>query len=78
MAATQDDGVLVGVVEKNSRGEEVRVYTSMFNGARFCDIRTWYPADGGEMRPGKGVRFRADLLPELLPLLHSVAEGGEQ
>lgn len=58
-----------------SRGEELRVALSSLSGRSFLDLRIWYPAEDGTMRPSKkGVTCRLDQLPELEAALASASE----
>lgn len=51
-------------IPKNSL-EEIRVSLSEFNGHQLFNIRVWYRADDGDMRPGKsGLAFKVDKLPD--------------
>lgn len=48
------------VIEKN-RSEEVRVTLDDFRGIILLNVRVWYQAEDGEMRPGKqGIALRPD------------------
>lgn len=59
---------VVATLSKNSR-EEIRVTIGAFNGRPILNLRTWFLADDGAMRPGKGLACRLDLLPELAAAL---------
>ncbi|MEM7473234.1 MAG: transcriptional coactivator p15/PC4 family protein [Pseudomonadota bacterium] len=60
---------LIASIPKNSR-EEIRVSRDDYNGHDLINIRVFYDAGEGEMRPGKqGVAFKAALLPEVLGAL---------
>ncbi len=51
---------------KNSR-EIIRVTSAEFKGHDMVNVRVFFDAGEGEMRPGKqGVAFRAALLPDVL------------
>lgn len=52
-------------IPKNSR-EELRVTVEEFKGVPLVNLRVWFVAEEGNMRPGKqGVALRVDLLPDL-------------
>tara|TARA_R110000751_G_scaffold233328_1_gene334180 strand:+ start:7745 stop:7960 length:216 start_codon:yes stop_codon:yes gene_type:complete len=65
----------MAVIVKNSR-EIIRVTRDDFKGHDMVNVRVFFDAGGGEMKPGKqGVAFRAALLPDMLSALQSfVAE----
>jgi hypothetical protein len=55
---------------KNSR-EEIRVSLDHYMGCDLVDLRVWFRADDGVMRPTKkGVAVRAEFLSEVLEALH--------
>ena len=59
----------IACIQKNAR-EELRVSLENFRGHDIANLRVWYCADDGEMRPGKqGVALRRDLLPDLIEAL---------
>lgn len=61
-------------IRKNSK-EEVRLGIEEFKGHRLVNIRVWYDAGNGEMRPGKhGLAVRLELLPEVRAALAQLAE----
>lgn len=52
-------------IRKNLR-EVVRVELSTFRGVELLNVRVWFDAGGGELRPGKsGLALRVEKLPEL-------------
>lgn len=56
----------VAILKKNSR-EEIRVSLDKFKGSDLFNLRVWFEADDGQMRPGKsGLAFRVDKLPEFI------------
>lgn len=60
------------IIRKNGR-EEIRVTRADFKGHDMVNVRVFYDAGEGEMRPGKqGVAFNAALLPEVLNALVSL------
>ena len=69
-----DDGVIVGEFQKNAK-EVVRVRLTDYAGHKLVDVRAfWTDASTGELRPGKGLCLRRELLPQLIDAL-TVAEG---
>lgn len=63
-------------IAKNSR-EVIRVTRGEFKGHDMVNLRVFYDAGDGEMKPGKqGVAFRAALLPDMLEALSALV-GGE-
>jgi len=54
--------------DKN-RSEKARITLCPFIGKQYVDIRTFYPNENNELRPGKGFRISADYLPELIAAL---------
>lgn len=62
-------------VRKNS-AEVIRIAAGTYKDQRYYDVRIWVVGDGDELIPTKkGVRFREDLLPELIRGLESVRRG---
>lgn len=62
-------------IRKNAN-EELRVSLDEFRGHRLVNLRVWFKAEDGEMRPGKqGVALRVELLPELMEALRGLADG---
>ncbi|MBL4768235.1 MAG: transcriptional coactivator p15/PC4 family protein [Rhodobacteraceae bacterium] len=56
-------------IPKNSR-EEIRVSRDEFNGHDLINLRVYYKADDGVMRPGKqGLAFKVEILPDILDAL---------
>jgi len=61
-------------IRKNSR-EVIRVTRKEFNGQDLVNIRVFFDAGGGDMKPGKqGVAFRAALLADMIDALNSCEE----
>lgn len=57
-------------LHKNSR-EEIRVSLDHYMGCHLVNLRVWFRADDGTMRPTKkGVALRAECLSEVLQALH--------
>ena len=53
--------------KKNDRGEVVRIVREDYKGADLVNIRVWYRADNGEMRPSKtGIAIKGDQMIEAL------------
>lgn len=60
------------IIPKNGR-EQIHISREDFRGHDVVNLRVWYRADDGEMRPGKqGIAFRADLTPEVIAALEAV------
>lgn len=58
-------------IRKNKR-EVIRFTLDRLNGHDVFNVRVWFKAQDGEMRPGKsGLAFRAALLPEFLEAVSS-------
>ncbi|WP_037914849.1 transcriptional coactivator p15/PC4 family protein [Sulfitobacter sp. 20_GPM-1509m] len=61
-------------IVKNGR-EIIRVTRDDFKGHDMVNVRVFFDAGDGEMKPGKqGVAFRAALLPDVLNALSQCAE----
>jgi hypothetical protein len=60
--------ILVARFDKNS-AEEIMIHLCEWKGQQYVDIRTWYKPGPGEdkgLHPStKGIRFSAELLPDL-------------
>ena len=77
-----NEGTVIAEMDKNSR-EKLRVSLTEFNGQQLLDIRAFY-SSGGEMKPGKGIAVRRDLVTSLRKALQAaekaikdgVSEGG--
>ena len=70
-----DDGRIISEFAKNNRGEVIRVRLSEFKGRELIDIRTWYRAEDGELRPSsKGISFNSELFPELKAAVDKLSE----
>lgn len=65
------------VIPKN-RTEEVRVSLDDFRGILLLNVRVWFQADDGQLRPGKqGIALRPDRALELAEAICTlVAESG--
>lgn len=65
---SRDERRLIRAIEKNGRGEEVRITLQWFRGRQYVDVRLFFPdRDTGEMRPcQKGVVLGVDHLDELI------------
>ena len=63
--------------KKNDRGEVVRIVREDCKGADLVNIRSWYRADSGEMRPSKvGITIKGNQIDQLIEALQAVkAEG---
>ena len=61
--------LLIATIEKNSR-EALRITLGEFKGHRLVNLRVWFRAEDGEMRPGNsGVAIKVEKLEELLSAL---------
>lgn len=61
----------IAAIRKNAR-EELRVSLSEFNGHQLANLRIWFTADDGTMRPGnKGLAFKLTMLPDVIEALQS-------
>ena len=65
-------------IQKTGR-ETLCVTREDFNGHDLINMRVWFDAGEGEMRPGKqGVALRAALIPDLIQALQSLeTESGQ-
>lgn len=55
----------IAEIRKNALGEEIRVGLSEYGGLQLFNLRVWFEAQDGSMRPGKsGLAFTVDRLPE--------------
>jgi hypothetical protein len=62
---------IVGIIPKNAR-EELRIGLSDFKGSDLVNLRVWFKAQDGAMRPGNaGVAMRTEKLPEIIAALHA-------
>ena len=60
---------IIANIPKNRR-EEIRISLSTSNGHDLANLRVWFTADDGQMRPGKsGLAFRLDKLPAVIEAL---------
>ena len=65
--------------KKNDRGEVVRIVREDYKGADLVNIRVWYRADSGEMRPSKvGITIKGDQIDQLIEALQAVKAEGRQ
>jgi hypothetical protein len=69
---------LIAEIEKNSR-EQLRITLGEFKGHRLINLRVWFLAEDGKMRPGNsGVAIKIDRLEALISaLLRSRGEANE-
>ena len=63
--------------QKNDRGEMVRIVREDYKGTDLVNIRVWYRADNGEMRPSKtSITINGSQIDQLIEALQAVkAEG---
>jgi hypothetical protein len=50
---------------KNRRGESIRLALNRYEGRYVVDLRTWYTAEDGKLKPGKGFAAEVRHLPRL-------------
>jgi hypothetical protein len=50
---------------KNRRGESIRLALNRYEGKDVVDLRTWYTAEDGKLKPGKGFAAEVRHLPRL-------------
>ena len=50
---------------KNRRGELIRLVLNRYEGRDVVDLRTWYTAEDGKLKPGKGFAAEVRHLPRL-------------
>lgn len=68
----------IATIKKNSR-EELRVTLDEFRGHHLVNVRIFYDAGEGEMKPGKqGIAVKLELLPELLSALTAAETAARQ
>jgi hypothetical protein len=60
-----DEPVIISRWWKNRGGEEIRLELSTFEGHNIVNLRTWFTAADGTMRPGKGFACSARHLARL-------------
>jgi hypothetical protein len=54
---------------KNRGGESIRVRLNTYEGHNLIDVRTWFTAEDGTMKPGKGFACAVKHLPKLADVL---------
>ena len=65
--------------QKNDRGEMVRIVREDYRGTDLVNIRVWYRADNGEMRPSKtGITINGNQIDQLIEALQAVKAEGRQ
>ena len=50
---------------KNRRGKSIRLVLNRYEGRDVVDLRTWYTAEDGKLKPGKGFAAEVRHLPRL-------------
>ena len=61
-----------------ANGETLRLRICEYKSAQFADLRRWYVADDGELRPSpRGVRFNVELIGQLVDALNRIDQGFE-
>jgi hypothetical protein len=74
-SSTAFDGGIIAEIPKNSR-EVYRVVRRSFKGYPLVDVRVWFDdATAGELRPGKGLSIKLEVLPEIVAALSGLIEG---
>jgi len=64
-------------IRKNAR-EEIRVARVEYKGYDLVNLRIWFRADDGSMRPGRdGFAIRAGLVDELIDALLDAKQGAQ-
>ena len=65
--------------QKNDRGEMVRIVREDYRGTDLVNIRVWYRANNGEMRPSKaGIAINGGQIDQLIEALQAVKAEGRQ
>ena len=65
--------------QKNDRGEVVRIVREDYRGTDLVNIRVWYRADNGEMRPSKtGITINGNQIDQLIEARQAVKAEGRQ
>ena len=65
--------------QKNDRGEVVRIVREDYRGTDLVNIRVWYRAENGEMRPSKtGITINGNQIDQLIEALQAVKAEGRQ
>ena len=64
-----NEGTVISEFAKNTR-ETVRVSLTEYNGVPLCDVRAFYQS-GDEMKPGKGIAIRRELITPLRKALQA-------
>lgn len=68
------DSLPIATIKKNSR-EEIRVSLDVFNGHRLFNMRVFFEAEDGSMRPGKnGLAFKVEKLLEFEQAVSAAVE----
>jgi hypothetical protein len=69
------DGDILAEIPKNSR-QVYRIVRHRFKGYPLVDVRVWFADDAtGELRPGRGVSLKLEVLPEIVAALSGLIEG---
>ncbi len=69
MNATAAERMVVGQITKNKR-EVIKVTLEEWHGRRIVNVRVYFRAEDGEMRPSrKGLALSVDRLPDLVAVL---------
>jgi len=74
---TSSGDEIIAEIPKNQR-EVYRVVRRSFKGYKLVDVRVWFDdSETGDLRPGKGVSIKAELLPDVVKALAGLIEGGQ-
>ena len=55
-------------------GQQLRLRIVRYRGKEYVDLRRWWLTDSGELAPGKGVRFGAELIGDVRAALVAAEE----
>ncbi len=62
------------IIQKNDRGDEIRVRKVKKGHSVYTDVRTYYVDKEGNLCPGKGIAIPDDLADEVAQAIFSVSE----
>lgn len=70
--------IQIAAIQKNARGEEIRVSLGEYGGHQLFNARVFFEAQDGSKRPGKaGIAFRIDTLPEFAAAVQEALEAAK-
>lgn len=70
-----DSDELIGTVKRNSR-EDIRVRSTSKGNREYVDVRIFYPASDGNMRPGRGISLPASAAGDVAGLIRKAVGDG--